>query len=511
MKNFITIMVFVLILVALCLTPIPLLGQQRVGGRLIKTGHWEGREIKYADQEINVKIKAAVRAEQLDVVLAQIDGKIIEDFNVIRWGIIEIPEGRDVLRAISVLQKNPMIENVEPSFLGYAHQVNDPKFSQGLQWALRNTGQSPPGGTNDADIDGSEALGLTRGSNSITLAILDSGIPMLNGSLSHPDLDDPNRFILGADFVGDGEGVRDRLGHGTHVTGIAAAETDNDTGIAGVAGKIKVLIIQVFDVNSSTTSSWVRNGIIHAVDNGAKVINYSGSTDWNSQGVIDAISYARTQNVLVVASAGNQNSSLDTPARLSTTYDNVIAVGSTQYNDMRASYSNYGIGLNVVAPGGANDNGNPVDAGDIYSTTPNYAFPYEGAPYYSTRSYGYLAGTSMAAPHVSGLAASMLSLAPALLPHQVREIIQNTADKVGPLPYQNGWNEEYGYGRINAHKALKKVIVTYGVASTGSITLQPGESFLFKQGERLHIEGKLTANGTASQPIHLGLEAGATS
>jgi hypothetical protein len=176
--------------------------------------------------------------------------------------------------------------------------------------------------------------------------------------------------------------------------------------------------------------------------------------------------------VALVASAGNNYcSSILYPARFSANYNNVIAVGATQYNDQRAVYSNCGTQLNVVAPGGAFDGGYPVDAGDIYSTMPNYQVTLNGYPYYVTQNYGYLPGTSMAAPHVSGVAGLMLSLAPSLTPLQIRNTLQQTAEDKGPV----GKDNEYGYGRINAYNAVNLIVSPPAAPKNLRIT-NPGQN-----------------------------------
>ena len=224
---------------------------------------------------------------------------------------------------------------------------------------------------------------------------------MLNGALSHPDLDDPNKIILGPDYI-DGpdteeytEGVRDRNGHGTHVAGIAAAETNNGIGVAGVAWNCKLMIIQVFNASGDGYSQSFYNGVKYAVDyyrNNPSirvVINFSGGGSSASQVMLDAVIYAYNYGVTIVASSGNNNGPINYPAAYSSIYDNVIAVGATQYNDARAYYSNYGYQLNVVAPGGAHDGGYLVEPGDIFSTMPNYDVVLNGPPYNVSRNYGY--------------------------------------------------------------------------------------------------------------------------
>jgi subtilisin family serine protease len=276
LSKFSLLVSFALFIMTLLFSSEYLSAQQIIGGRVVKKGMWKGCQIEYADRQIAVKIKSGVKLQEINTLVSQQNGSLMKDFDKLRWGLIELPDSVDIFPVLNTLQNNPLIESVEPN--GVTHisfDPNDPYFQDGHQWALKNIGQNPPSGTSDADIDAPEAWNITQGNSDIIIAILDTGIPMLNGSLSHPDLDDADKIILGEDETGDGEGVRDLYGHGTHVSGIASAEANNSTGIAGVAGGCKIMAVQVFDIYGGYWS-WFKDGVIYAVDNGAKVINYSG-------------------------------------------------------------------------------------------------------------------------------------------------------------------------------------------------------------------------------------------
>ncbi len=463
MNNPLNKLIFCLMLIVLPWAVVS--AQETIGGKLVKTDLWEGQQVEYLEGEIAVILEPGRGKSDVLPILRSYGAYIKSDFDELGWGLIELPATVDVIPLATLLKGNPNIRMAEPNMVVRAgFNPNDPYY-QGTspatyphQYGLKNTGQNPPGGTSDADIDAPEAWDITMGSSSVILAILDSGIPTDgNNILTHPDLDDSNKFIFGPDYVGDGNGVKDELGHGTHVTGIAAAESNNGTGIAGVCGDCRVMVIQVFDAFGNGSWSYFYNGVKYAVDNGAVVINFSGGGNIASSTALEAVEYAYNNNVLIVASSGNNNSYVRWPAAYSSSYSNVIAVGSTQYNDDRASYSNYGTQLNVVAPGGAHDGGYPVDPGDIYSTMPSYTVYYNGSPYNVTKNYGYLPGTSMAAPHVSGSAALMLSIAPSKTPSEIRDVIENTADKVPGMGGQDFTNY-YGYGRLNTYKVLASLL-----------------------------------------------------
>ncbi|MFB0516461.1 MAG: S8 family serine peptidase, partial [Candidatus Neomarinimicrobiota bacterium] len=318
------------------------------------------------------------------------------------------------------------------------------------------------------------------------IAILDTGIPLVNGSLYHDDLDDPSRFFLGDDIVGDGNGVKDENGHGSHVTGIAAAESDNDEGIAGVCWDCSILAVQVLDENKNGTDDEFLEGVMYAEEEGGvHIIN--ASLGWSSPTtkIEDAVQHANDNDIIVVAAAGNEGTSggaIIWPARYSTSYSNVIAVGATYQNDSRASYSSYGSALNIVAPGG--EGGTP-NANDIYSTIPG-------------NTYAYKYGTSMAAPHVSGLAGLILSLHPSLAPHEVREIIEVTADDKG----SSGWDQYYGHGRINAYTAVSALIVPNEYSTVNAAVNAAGS------GDMIVVVGSSTLTGDIALPSGVKLVLG---
>ncbi len=303
-------------------------------------------------------------------------------------------------------------------FAGYNYRVqvtdtpNDFYFSS--QWALNQS--------TDHDIDAPEAWNLHPGTNNVTIAILDTGV-----DLDHPDLQ--ANIVAGYDFVNDDNNPDDDHGHGTHVAGIAAATGNNGIGIAGVSWDAKIMPVKVLSASGSGNIYDITDAIYYAVDNGARVINMSlgaRGTSYPCYGfdsIRYAMQYALNHGALVMVASGNDYAStVSCPAA----YDEAIAVGSTTSSDTRSSFSNQGSRLDISAPGS-----------NIYSTV-----RYGG--------YGTKSGTSMATPHVVGLAALIWSYAPSLSNSQVRVIIENSADDLG-IP---GWDPEFGYGRINAANAL---------------------------------------------------------
>jgi hypothetical protein len=392
---------------------------------------------------------------------------------------------------------------------------NDPLFSD--QWALYNTGQDD--GTPGADINILPAWEITKGSDSVIIGILDTGIPYdsTTDSLLHEDLNDPNRIIVGFNYVDSTTNVGSGgINHGTEVAGVALAETNNSLGIAGVAHNAQGLIMKVgsFTANEDSLPSWIcafDNAVRFAAEyadstNQKLVINYSvgfkpehidnleGAKEW----LRDIADYAADRNIVIVSITHNDGAdSIRYPGALSDEYHNIIAVAATNHKDERYYTSNYGAGVVISAPGE-----------DVMVT--------------SGGGYGLSGKTSIAAPHVSGVIALMLSINQDLTYSEIRDILINTADKVGQYQYVNGWNQYLGHGRLNAYQALKYTIENYGATLGGpgesvtfndEFTIQPGvdltilggTTFTLKSGTVLNLSSNLVVENGASMAIEEGV------
>jgi thermitase len=395
--------------------------------------------------------------------------------------ILNFDSNQDIHHLIKQYNNLNLFEYVEPDFIGVGggkksalqDTPNDTYFSR--QFGLYNDGtfsQSPA--TNDADIDMELGWDIEKGDESIIVAILDSGIklehPEFNGRLwinsneTINGIDDDNNGYIddinGWDFANNDNNPTDDHGHGTNVTGIIGANSNNNRGYSGVDHNCKLMIGKILDQNNSGYYSWWTDAIYYAVDNGAKIINMSVGGSGYSSSMKDAIDYAYNNGVTVVACMMNENNNTTFyPAG----YQNTIAVGSTNPNDERStpffwsptSGSNYGNHIDVVAPG-------------------NYIY---GLDYQSNTNYNsYWGGTSQAAPIVAGISSLLLAQDPNRTPDDIRSILRNTAeDQVGNASEDIvGYDNYYGYGRVNAYQALlQSSLSTDEFANTINLSIFP--------------------------------------
>ncbi len=263
----------------------------------------------------------------------------------------------------------------------------------------------------------------TTGSPFVTVAVIDSGTTAGHEDLAGITFVSPYNTITGEPEAADDDG------HGTHVTGTIAAQTNNGKGIAGIAPGVKIMPIKVLEESGAGYISDVLDGVDYAVAKGARIINLSlgGPLPWSAviatQPTIDA---AYNAGVTIIASAGNDG---DGSVNYPCAFDHVICVGATDNIDSRASFSNVNAYVDISAPGV-----------DTASTLP--PFVCGGSP----SCYGVGSGTSMAAPHVAGVAALILSAWPAYTPDQVETALESTAVDLGP----GGRDDLFGHGRVNA-------------------------------------------------------------
>lgn len=342
----------------------------------------------------------------------------------------------DPLLLSSKLKNHPDIEWIEPRYVYEVSYIpNDPSFSN--QWALQK-------------IQAALAWDYSTGDTSVVIGIIDTGVDWM-----HPDLsqniwtnideipgngvdDDLNGYIddrYGWDFGGidgtpDADPIEDRPEHGTHVAGISSAVSNNGIGISSIGFRSKIMPVKTCQDNyrSNTGRAYIIfgfEGIHYAASNGAKVINCSWGGGGYSRFGQEIIDYATQLGAVVVGAAGNDNSILE---HYPSGYRNVLSVASTDEGDYKSSFSNYGYGIDVSAPGGS-----------ILST-------WQG------NNYTYASGTSMASPLAAGLVALVLARFPGLTPLQAAEIVRVTCTNINQI--NSGYEDLLGKGRINALNSM---------------------------------------------------------
>ena len=377
----------------------------------------------FIPNEIIVKFKNGVRENDIRSINSANGLSIISKSLFSGFHRLKIPNSKTVFEMAEKLSKNPLVEYAEPNYIAkIAMTPNDPLFD--YQWHML--------GVDDGGIDMESAWDIATGSGAV-VAIIDTGI-----STSGNDLVD-TCFVDGYDFVNDDDDPTDDHGHGTHVAGTVAQSTNNGVGVCGVAFDACLMPIKVLDEYGYGTYADIIDGIDFAVDNGANIISMSLGGSSPSSGLENALSNAYSSGVTCVAASGNSGQNgVAYPAAYD---DYVIAVGATRYDKTRSYYSNYGDSLDVVAPGGdvtVDQNGDGYADG-VYQET-----------FDPTWGYYFWQGTSMATPHVSGVAALLYSDG-VKAPDDIRNALESTAVDLG----STGWDIYYGYGLINAYDALQ--------------------------------------------------------
>lgn len=302
------------------------------------------------------------------------------------------------------IRATKLFRYVEPR-MKFQAQLDPNDSNWTLQWGPRR-------------IEAEQAWNTTVGNTSVLVAVIDTGINYL-----HPDIA-ANYVTGGFDWVNNDEDPMDDNGHGTHCAGIIAAILNNHEGIAGLA-QVRIMAEKGLDYSGSGFEDDLANAIAHAVDQGASILSLSWGSETDSQLIHEAIEYASGNGVLIVAAAGNGGSAVKFyPAA----YKEVIAVTATDSLDHPASFTSYGNWVELAAPGV-----------HIYSTVLG-------------NSYGFMSGTSMACPHVAGVGALVWSRFADATRDWVRAQLRSAADDLGEV----GFDIYYGYGRINARKAVEQ-------------------------------------------------------
>jgi len=374
--------------------------------------------LDYVAGRLLVGFEPQTPASEKALIHERFGGQVIRDIPALNVQVLRF-EDEDALAMVSAYQALDQVVFAEPDYIasikgmpdgpalavdalspdGVLRTPNDPLLSR--QW-------------HHETIESQGAWDVVSGNN-VIVAVVDTGV-----MCTHADLQ--GRCVAGYDFVFNDNDPRDDHGHGTHVSGIASAATDNAVGVAGVGWGAKIMPVKALDRTGNGGHSAIAAGITWAVDHGADVINLSLGGFFTSGTLRTAVAYAIDRNVVVVAAAGNEATSNPTyPA----SYPGVIGVSATTPSDQRASFSNFGVHVDVAAPGTG-----------ILSTTPDGG-------------YQAWSGTSMACPVVAGLAALLVGQNPSRTPAQVQSIMEQTAEDIGAP----GRDDLFGHGRINARRA----------------------------------------------------------
>jgi thermitase len=427
---------------------------QKGGEPAAETESDENQELS-TKAEVLVRFRSGTPQEIINRITAQLNDEIEDRIeSVDGLEVIEDEDGKSAdevvaqyrgLREVEYAEANSTItlDHDEP---GRKHvHANDEMFSQ--QWGLFNNGQN--GGRAGADISAMRAWAVTRGSDQVVVAVIDSGV-----DYSHPDLtnniwsrpeiikayqdddltsDGPIDDVHGFNVVDDNDDPMDDNGHGTHCAGIIGAEGDNGLGIAGINWTIRIMPLKFMDANGSGTTKDAIEAINYVIDRkragvNVRIISASWGSTAKSRALEDIIRKAYDEDILFVAAAGNSSSDNDQTPHYPSSYKlgNIVSVAALNRNDQLASFSNYGAkSVHVAAPGE-----------EILSTWLEHGFAEKQ-------------GTSMATPFVSGVAALILAGNPKMSVDDLRTKLLKSVDK---LPALNG--KVSSGGRINAAKAV---------------------------------------------------------
>ncbi|MBM7650968.1 S8 family peptidase [Neobacillus cucumis] len=354
----------------------------------------------YYKNEIVVNFKTIPPQEKINQYLKDINGTLRERHETV-YNFKSKSQTTNELEKYFIQKQS--VEYAEPHYIFLPNEVND-TYYQSYQWNL------PAIGTE-------KGWNMTRGSKNVKIAVVDTGV-----DLDHPDL--AHRLIAGYNAIDNNNNPDDDNGHGSHVAGIIAADTNNGEGMAGITWYNPIIPVKVMDAEGTGGSFYVAKGIRWAVDHGADVINLSLGNYQSCDILESAIDYALEKNVVVVSAAGNDNTSQRSyPAA----YPGVLGVAAVDSDGKRANFSNFGDYVDVAAPGV-----------EIPST-------------FSNGEYAALSGTSMAAPHVAALAGLIRSINPNLKNTDVTKIITSSAQGLN----SNKKSPYFGNGIINNLEALQ--------------------------------------------------------
>lgn len=396
---------------------------------------------KFVDDEIIVKYNDSVSVSSMSNGITKSGSNTLKKIRIKDGELvkIKIPSNKTIEEMIEYYSQQSGVEYAEPNYIVYSQSVpNDTYYEDGInnnigQWGLWATNMEL-------------AWDKQQSSNSYLVAVLDSGIipehPDLNANLSSGadfvtvdnNGDDPSDYNP-TDFIPSDPTTESENGsHGTHVSGIIGALTDNNLGVAGINWETNILPVRVLKSDQTGSHYDIAEGIYYAVNgNQAEIINMSFGGEISTDTLKEAIEYADSQGTIMVAASGNSGEgSVLYPAA----YEETIAVGSIENKNDLADYSNYGAEIDLVAPGGDDTKG-------ILST---WGY-YDGTSY--NPGYAYMSGTSMSTAFVSGAAALLLESG--VSPDDIKDRLTSTAFDLGV----SGQDDKYGHGMLDVYAALE--------------------------------------------------------
>lgn len=417
---------------------------------------------KFKTGEIIVKIEDEASPKDLKELNRETGARTEEDLPKSDVNLVDLPKDLPVKEAVKEYEKSSDVEYAQPNYRLYPTKTTNDTYYSGYLYGLNNTGQNISGsaGTANADIDAPGAWEVTTGLQSTVVAVIDEGV-----DVNHPDLkdniwqnpdeipgnnvdDDENGYVDDInvwDFANDDASVYDPdpiTGegdeHGTHVAGTIAAQGNNSMGVSGVNWDAQIMSLKFLGANGGNTLDAIE-ALNYAVDKGVKISNNSWGGGGSSQALYDAIKNADAKGHLFVAVAGNDGANNNATASYPANYDlpNVISVAATNNKDTLAGFSNYGATkVDLAAPGVS-----------IASTAPD-------------NGYVYMSGTSVASPHVTGVAALIKSQNSSLDDGQIKSRILQSVDKKDNLKGKVATG-----GRLNAFGSLKGTLAPTPVAT----------------------------------------------
>jgi thermitase len=395
----------------------------------------QGNQPQFEPGQILIQERAGVEPADIHAALARLNAKLLRDIPQINHHVIAVPPDQ-VDGMIRALLQTGLFSVAERNGLAYTSTIpNDPSFA--LQWHL-------------ATIHAATAWTTTKGSTQ-PIAIIDSG-----AYAGHPDLS--GRIGPGWNFLSGNSNTADIQGHGTAVTGVVGAKTNNLIGIAGLTWTNPIMPLVVVNSSNYATYADIASAITYAADHGSRIINISIAGATSSSTLQNAVNYAWNKGAVVFAAAGNNSSSTPMyPANCT----NVIAVAATTSTNTLASFSNYGSWIDLSAPGN-----------NILTTD-------------SSGGYGYWWGTSLATPVAAGVGALVLAAKPTLSASGMVSILESNTTYIGS-------SSIFGHGLVDAGKAVAAAVAATTVVPAVSITTPAAGG---------SVSGTINVTGTASDSL----------